>query len=127
MCTSASVNVYNQTVGYYWEYRTPANLRFVRPTSSYSTAAGGAYLKLSSSEASGKNEVYTTLYPKTSGGMPGDVNGDNKITAADITALYDAMLNNDYSHIVNGDQTGDGIITAADVTFVYGVLLGGGN
>ena len=57
--------------------------------------------------------------------IPGDVNGDGNVTAADITALYDFMLNNDTSHIVNGDQTGDGIITAADITAVYSVLLGG--
>ncbi len=56
--------------------------------------------------------------------MPGDVNGDGNVTAADITALYDFMLNNDNSHIVNGDQTGDNIITAADVTAVYTILLG---
>ncbi|MBR2147053.1 MAG: dockerin type I repeat-containing protein [Muribaculaceae bacterium] len=57
--------------------------------------------------------------------IPGDVNGDGNVTAADITALYDFMLNNDTSHIVHGDQTGDGIITAADITAVYSVLLGG--
>ena len=57
--------------------------------------------------------------------VPGDVNGDGVVTAADITALYDFLLNNDESHIVNGDQTGDGIITAADITAVYTVLLGG--
>ena len=45
-------------------------------------------------------------------GVPGDVNGDGTVTAADITALYD-----------NGDQTGDNIITAADVTAVYTILL----
>ncbi len=55
--------------------------------------------------------------------VPGDVNGDGTVTAADITALYDVLLNNDYSQIVNGDQTGDGIITAADVTAVYTILL----
>jgi hypothetical protein len=53
----------------------------------------------------------------------GDVNGDGEVTAADITALYDMLLNNDNSQIVNGDQTGDGIITAADVTAVYSILL----
>ena len=57
--------------------------------------------------------------------IPGDVNGDGNVTAADVTALYDYLLNNDTSHIVNGDQTGDGIITAADITAVYSVLLGG--
>ena len=56
--------------------------------------------------------------------VPGDVNGDGTVTAADITALYDFMLNNDSSHIVNGDQTGDNITTAADVTAVYTILLG---
>lgn len=53
----------------------------------------------------------------------GDVNGDGQVTAADITALYDYMLNNDSSHIVNGDQTGDGLITAADITAVYTIML----
>ena len=55
--------------------------------------------------------------------VPGDVNGDGVVTAADITALYSAMLNNDYSEVVNGDQNGDGLITAADITAVYTVLL----
>ena len=56
-------------------------------------------------------------------GLPGDVNGDGLVTAADITTLYDILLNNDYSHAVYGDQTGDGIVTAADVTAVYNILL----
>lgn len=55
--------------------------------------------------------------------IPGDVNGDGEVTAADVTALYDFMLNNDTSHIVNGDQTGDGVVTAADVTAVYTIML----
>ena len=54
----------------------------------------------------------------------GDVNGDGEITAADITALYDYLLNNDTSNLVHGDCNGDGNITAADVTAVYDVLLG---
>ena len=63
--------------------------------------------------------------PKSS--VYGDVNGDGVVTAADITELYNYLLNNDDSHIVNGDQSGDGIITAADITAVYGVLLGPSN
>ena len=58
------------------------------------------------------------------GTIPGDVNGDGNVTAADITALYDYLLNNDATNIVNGDQNGDGNITAADVTRVYDVMLG---
>ena len=56
--------------------------------------------------------------------VAGDVNGDGTVTAADVTALYDYLLNNATTHLVNGDQTGDGIVTAADVTAVYGILLG---
>ncbi|MBR2147051.1 MAG: phosphodiester glycosidase family protein [Muribaculaceae bacterium] len=56
--------------------------------------------------------------------IPGDVNGDGIITAADVTALYDFMLNNVTTHLVNGDQNGDGNITAADITAVYDILLG---
>ena len=56
--------------------------------------------------------------------IPGDVNGDGFVTAADVTALYDYMLNNDESNIVKGDQDGDGHITAGDITTVYSIMLG---
>ncbi|MBR5640288.1 MAG: BspA family leucine-rich repeat surface protein [Muribaculaceae bacterium] len=52
-----------------------------------------------------------------------DVNGDGEVTAADITALYDYLLNNDTSQLVNGDVNGDGVITAYDITAVYNELL----
>ncbi len=54
----------------------------------------------------------------------GDVTGDGKVTSVDITALYNYLLNDDMSAIVNGDQDGDGKITAVDVTVVYNILLG---
>ena len=56
--------------------------------------------------------------------VAGDVNGDGEVTSADITALYNWLLNNDNSAIVNGDQNSDGAITSGDVTFVYNILLG---
>ncbi len=59
------------------------------------------------------------------GAITGDVNDDGVVTAADITALYNYLLNNDDSDLVYGDQNGDGEITAADVTQVYNVLLNG--
>ena len=55
---------------------------------------------------------------------PGDVNGDGECTGSDVTALYNAILYNDYSKIVNGDQNGDNTITASDVTAVYNIILG---
>ena len=54
----------------------------------------------------------------------GDVDGDGVVTAGDITSLYNFLLSNDSSGIVNGDQDGDGNITAGDVTTVYNILLG---
>ncbi len=54
----------------------------------------------------------------------GDVNGDGVVTSADVTALYDYLLNNNTSNLINGDVNGDGDITSADVTAVYNVLLG---
>ena len=56
--------------------------------------------------------------------VAGDVNGDGTVTSADVTALYNWLLNNDSSSIVNGDQNGDGNITAGDITVVYNTLLG---
>ncbi len=59
--------------------------------------------------------------------VDGDVNGDGFVTSADITALYNWLLNDDDSAIVNGDQNKDGDITTGDVTYVYNILLNGDN
>ena len=56
--------------------------------------------------------------------VPGDVNGDGQVTSVDVTALYNYLLYNDMSNIVNGDQSGDGRITSTDVTVVYNIILG---
>ena len=121
------VDISEEEVGYAWFSATsgPNSQRFVRPTTATNSTLGKAYLKLTPSEASGKPQVFTNLFPGSGsgGGIPGDVNGDGQVTAADVTALYDYLLNNDNSHIVNGDQNGDGNITAADITAVYDVLL----
>lgn len=57
-------------------------------------------------------------------GVLGDINNDGVVTSSDITALYDFLLNDDDSHIINGDVNGDGQITSADITAVYSILLG---
>lgn len=57
--------------------------------------------------------------------LNGDVDGNGYVTAADITALYDWMLNNNDEHLVNPDVFPDGHITAADITKVYDILLNG--
>ena len=55
--------------------------------------------------------------------MRGDVNGDGTVTSADVTALYNYLLNGDTSSLANGDVNGDGNITSADITYVYNILL----
>lgn len=55
----------------------------------------------------------------------GDVNGDGSVTSADVTVLYNYLLNNETSGMQNGDVDGDGFITAGDVTSVYNILLNG--
>ena len=56
--------------------------------------------------------------------MNGDVDNDRFVTTADITALYNYILNGDASAIAYGDQNNDGCITTSDVTCVYNILLG---
>ena len=53
---------------------------------------------------------------------PGDVNGDGIVSGADVTALYNVLLDN---AIVAGDAdvNGDGIVSGADVTALYNLLL----
>lgn len=57
--------------------------------------------------------------------MKGDVNGDGTVTSTDVTALYNFLLYNDTSSLVNGDVNGDGNINSTDVTVVYSILLNG--
>ncbi len=56
--------------------------------------------------------------------VTGDVNGDGDITAADITAIYNYLLNGDETFIEACDVDGDGFITTGDITAIYNILLG---
>lgn len=56
--------------------------------------------------------------------LHGDVDGDGFVTSADISALYNYLLNNDDTHIATSDVNGDSFVTSADVTAVYNFLLG---
>ena len=69
-------------------------------------------------------KVVVTVKEYDLSGIAGDVNNDGVVTSADVTAIYDFLLNNDASNIINGDVNGDGNITSADVTAVYSILLG---
>ena len=82
--------------------------------------AGGYFTGGILYDASGNVATRVTI----SNGIPGDVNGDGTVTAADVTALYDHLLNGDNTHGDRYDVNGDGDITAADITAVYDILLG---
>lgn len=70
-------------------------------------------------------EFYPIEINKVGGdAIPGDVNGDGSVTSADVTALYNYLLNNDSSALVNPNQDGDEPITAGDITAVYNIILG---
>ena len=82
----------------------------------YSTGAASDYIYLDD----------IRFYTKTqSESIPGDVNGDGQVTAADVTMLYNIILSDDWTGAVNADQNGDGVITSSDVTAIYSILLGG--
>ena len=56
---------------------------------------------------------------------PLDVNCDGSVTSADVTSLYDYLLNGDVTFAAICDVNGDGSITSADVTIIYNYLLNG--
>ena len=53
---------------------------------------------------------------------PGDVNGDNVVSGADVTALYNVLLDGAAAG-GNADVNGDGVVSGADVTALYNLLL----
>ena len=54
--------------------------------------------------------------------VKGDVNNDGEVNGADITALYERILNN-VNPAGDPDVTGDGNVNGADVTALYELLL----
>ncbi len=64
-----------------------------------------------------------TFAYEDSANVPGDVNGDGSVTSADVTELYNYLLNNDQTYVATADVNGDGMITSADITTVYSILL----
>ena len=53
----------------------------------------------------------------------GDVNGDGIVSGADVTALYNVLLDN-ATPAGDADVNGDGVVSGADVTALYNILLG---
>ncbi len=57
------------------------------------------------------------------GYVMGDVDRDGTVTATDITAIYNYLLNGDESFLNTSDVNGDGYINAVDITIIYNILL----
>ena len=55
----------------------------------------------------------------------GDVNGDGVVSGADVTALYNNLLEGE-AVAGEADVNGDGVVSGADVTALYEILLNGG-
>lgn len=55
--------------------------------------------------------------------VPGDVNCDGAVTTADVTCVYNYLLNGDETFIATSDVDGDGFITTVDITAIYNILL----
>ena len=119
---SATVNVNAQTVGYYWDAN---NKKFIDPTTTWNLAAGMAYLKLSTAEASGKSEVYTSLWPYTPPvDNKYDVNGDGEVGIDDVNMIINVMLNKDTNptHVARADVDGGGSPGIEDVNSVLNYM-----
>ena len=56
------------------------------------------------------------------GQIAGDVNGDGVVSGADVTALYNVLLDN-ATVAGDADVNGDGVVSGADVTALYNLLL----
>ena len=65
---------------------------------------------------------YNWLVSQWGHGYQGDVNGDDVVNGADITALYNVILNGGTASGF-ADVNGDGIVNGADVTALYNLLL----
>ena len=56
--------------------------------------------------------------------VAGDVNGDNIVNTADVTAIYSYIIGGDETYLDTLDVNGDGAVNAGDVTTIYNIILG---
>ena len=112
-------------------YNPPGNLYVIGEADQQANSDGNAISQLQVVNANKKHwDAFRLSLPRyrwvqISFSSPlGDVNGDGHVSSVDVTALYNYLLNNDSSDIVNGDQDGDGHISSVDVTVVYDILQG---
>ena len=69
--------------------------------------------------------MYVGLYPKEPQFLRGDVDGDGKLTIADVTALINNLLKQSSLDVPACDVDEDGKVNIADVTALINILLSG--
>ena len=75
------------------------------------------------SDAEGTTEITEeSVVVKYGSSLKGDMNGDGKLNARDVTALMKAILNKDTSNMI-ADMNDDGKLNARDVTALMKVIL----
>ena len=75
----------------------------------------------------GTLELYRTMMPWSEFAnivVEGDVNNDEAVNSADVTAIYNFLLDGGQEAPATYDVDGDGVVTTADVTAIYNVILG---
>lgn len=85
-------------------------------------AVGAAIITATTTDGSNLSaSCNVTVKQKT---QTGDVNVDGSVNAADVTALYNYILNGDTTYFNTSDVNNDNAVNAGDVTAVYNIILG---
>lgn len=71
--------------------------------------------------------MYVGLYPKEPQFIRGDVDGDGRLSIADVTSLINALLTQSSLGNPASDVDDDGQVNIADVTALINILLSGNN
>lgn len=82
------------------------------------------YITYYSAYESGPTLKFIESSPRYRIGDPCDVNCDGSVNAADITALYNFILNHNEYYYITSDVNFDDAVNAGDVTAVYNYILG---
>ncbi len=118
-CTN---HVLNKIVDYAWHWR-----HMITEAEQHDCMRWSAY---ASSHTPDKPQEYLDVISKkvawlnTQWGVKGDVNMDGVVTAYDIFALIDYLINNNLQYTINCDMNGDGFITSTDLIMLCEILFG---
>ena len=102
------------------------NGKLLEDGKTYYARARAAYNTESGAANTAYGDVISFVYSSNTAPiiMTGDVNCDGSVNAADVTALYNYILNGDTTYLATSDVNNDGAVNAGDVTAVYNIILG---